>query len=234
MGSYYRVVPVRGLALGSPAVIEGSPPMGAPALRCRFGRLRTFCRMGRCCLQAARPCALYGKQLKRTATFVRVLALEMRRDGMPASICPLDFDFHPMDRPIHPMDFAFHGHFGWKNGVDLRHIVAKIAFLGVLLAWFRGDVAERQVVLIFAYLRASEQSCENNRFSVLKKRGWRRFAAAPGPGVEAGGAAVGADEGPCRPRRWGDKKKRPRRGRSRCEGCGLWGQRTMTLRPSRM
>ena len=37
MGSHYRVVPVRGFAHGSPAVIESSTPMGSPASRCGIG-----------------------------------------------------------------------------------------------------------------------------------------------------------------------------------------------------
>ena len=62
------------------------------------------------------PCALYGTLLMRTPTDVCVLALEMRRDGVMASIRPMDCCFHPMDRPIHPLEISLHGHFSIENG----------------------------------------------------------------------------------------------------------------------
>ena len=46
MGSHYRVVPVRGFAHGSPAVIESSTPMGSPASRCGIGWRELSRRMG--------------------------------------------------------------------------------------------------------------------------------------------------------------------------------------------
>ena len=48
MGSHYRVGSVRGFAYGSPAVIDGSTPMGSQASRCAFSLLWVFCRMGIC------------------------------------------------------------------------------------------------------------------------------------------------------------------------------------------
>ena len=62
------------------------------------------------------------------------------------------------------------GTFGWKIGADLRHIVAKIAFLCVPAAVVRGDMPVYQGVLIFAHLRAKDDERENNRFSMLKKQ----------------------------------------------------------------
>ena len=62
-------------------------------------------------------CALYGKPLKRTLTVVRLLALEMRREGTSPSIHPMDFDFHPMDRPFHPMEISIDGHFLGENSL---------------------------------------------------------------------------------------------------------------------
>ena len=47
-GPHIYMLPVRRFAFGSPAVIESSPPMGAQASRCDYGRWRTFCRMGIC------------------------------------------------------------------------------------------------------------------------------------------------------------------------------------------
>ena len=91
--------------------------MGSPASLCGLGAWWPFRRMGYPPLRAggrvhaARPCALYGKPLKRTPTAVCVLALERRRGGAPAAIHPIDFRFHPMDRPIHPMEFSIQGHF---------------------------------------------------------------------------------------------------------------------------
>ena len=46
MGSHYRVLPVRGFAHGSPAVIESSTPMGSPASRCGIGWWELSRRMG--------------------------------------------------------------------------------------------------------------------------------------------------------------------------------------------
>ena len=51
----------------------------------------------------------------RTPTDVCVLALEMRRDGVMASIRPMDCCFHPMDRPILPLEISLHGHFSVEN-----------------------------------------------------------------------------------------------------------------------
>ena len=67
------------------------------------------------CENAPLPCALYGKLLMRTCVSVRLLALEMRREGGLSSIHPVDFDFHPMDRPIHPMEISIHGHFSTEK-----------------------------------------------------------------------------------------------------------------------
>ena len=56
-------------------------------------------------------CALYGKALMRTATFVRLLALFSCFHAAAQSIHPMDFDFHPMESPIHPMEISIQGHF---------------------------------------------------------------------------------------------------------------------------
>ena len=53
----------------------------------------------------------------RTALSVRLLALEMRRDGVFPSIHPFDFCFHPMDRPSHPMEISFHGMFSAEKSL---------------------------------------------------------------------------------------------------------------------
>ena len=52
-------------------------------------------------------------------------------------------------------------------------------FPGVPAAGRRVDVSENEVLLIFAYLRAKEQSRENNRFSVLKSRGADKVKGLP-------------------------------------------------------
>ena len=62
------------------------------------------------------------------------------------------------------------GTFRWKMGSDLRHIVAKMAFLGVHSGEGCAEGAQHQVFLFFAHLRATDGARENNRFSVLKTR----------------------------------------------------------------
>ena len=47
----------------------------------------------------------------RTRALRRLLALEMRRNGVPRAIRPMDFCFHPMDRAFHPLDFRIEGLF---------------------------------------------------------------------------------------------------------------------------
>ena len=104
----------------------------------------------------------------RTPTDVCVLALEMRRDGVMASIRPMDCCFHPMDRPILPLEISLHGHFSVENWPRFAHIVAKKALTAVFAGGPCVFMPQRQAVLIFAYLRARARLVENIRFSVLK------------------------------------------------------------------
>ena len=86
---------------------------------------------------------------------------------------------HPSHRfpfPSHGSADPSHGIFDPRPlssgfwGVDLCHIASFFRVLGTSVAEHRRDVSENELFLIFAYLRATEQSCENNRFCVLKTR----------------------------------------------------------------
>ena len=93
-----------------------------------------------------------------------------------------------------PWKFRSMGTFRPKNGPEFCHIAAKMAFLCVHAEVGRRDVPHCQVFLIFAYLRATADAVENNRFSVLKwdvapwyeKAGRRRWLS-PGLGFFGGG-----------------------------------------------
>ena len=130
---------------------------------------------------AAKPCALYGKPLKRTPTVVRLLARFPPVHVAPWPKHPMEIHFHPMDSPIQGMEISIQGHFSEENGVETCHIVAKKPFSGVSAAECLTDVPEHQAFLIFAYLRARAQPREKNRFSVLKNSGadgMKRLSAA--------------------------------------------------------
>ena len=58
-----------------------------------------------------RPCALYGKALKRTRGFASNLGNFSCVRAVSAPIHPIDFDFHPMDFAIHPMESPIQGLF---------------------------------------------------------------------------------------------------------------------------
>ena len=73
--------------------------------------------------------------------------------------------------------------FRWKNRPETCHIVAKKPLCGPSTRSIRTDVFHNQAFLIFAYLQATEQSRENNRFSVLKSScGGQSSMAAQGKG----------------------------------------------------
>ena len=69
------------------------------------------------CLAVPHPaaCALYGKALMRTPTFVRLLALFSCVHAILRPIHPMDFDFHPMESPIHPMEISIQGLFSGEK-----------------------------------------------------------------------------------------------------------------------
>ena len=60
---------------------------------------------------AAKPCALFGKPLKRTPVPVRLLATKRAVRGLRAAIHGTDRRQHPMEMALHGMEMAFHGHF---------------------------------------------------------------------------------------------------------------------------
>ena len=60
---------------------------------------------------AAKPCALFGKPLKRTPVPVRLLATKRAVRGLRAAIHGIDRRQHPMEMALHRMEMAFHGHF---------------------------------------------------------------------------------------------------------------------------
>ena len=87
----------------------------------------------------------------------------------------------PWNRRSTPWKIASKATFRRKNEVETCHIVAKSSFLGLFAAVLRTDVSERQVLLIFAYLRATAQARENIRFSVLKNSGAAPIRGRPLP-----------------------------------------------------
>ena len=97
----------------------------------------------------------------------------------------------PWNRRSIPWKFRSKATFQRKNSPETCHIVAKIAFWGVHAVMRRTDVLYYQTFLIFAYLRATAQPCENIRFSVLKKKRMGRLVEPVGQGVgrHAGGCA---------------------------------------------
>ena len=60
---------------------------------------------------AAKPCALFGKPLKRTPVPVRLLATKRAAQGPDAAIHGTDRRQHPMEIAIQGMEISFHGHF---------------------------------------------------------------------------------------------------------------------------
>ena len=60
---------------------------------------------------ASKPCALFGKPLKRTPVPVRLLATKRAVRGLRAAIHGTDRRQHPMEMALHGMEMAFHGHF---------------------------------------------------------------------------------------------------------------------------
>ncbi len=111
----HRVSPARGVAPPRRSSLAVGHPGGERRDESRCYVADIPCGRGYAFV-AAWPCALYGTLLMRTPTVARVLALEMRRDGVMASIRPMDCCFHPMDRPIHPLEISLHGHFSIENG----------------------------------------------------------------------------------------------------------------------
>ena len=101
----------------------------------------------------------------------------------------------PWNRRSIPWQFRSKATFQRKNSPETCHIVAKIAFWGVHAVMRRTDVLYYQTFLIFAYLRATAQPCENIRFSVLKKRGWGGLLSLWGKGGAACRRACGHVEG---------------------------------------
>ena len=101
----------------------------------------------------------------------------------------------PWNRRSIPWIFRSKATFQRKNSPETCHIVAKIAFWGVHAVMRRTDVLYYQTFLIFAYLRATAQPCENIRFSVLKKRGWGGLLSLWGKGWGGMQAGVRACRG---------------------------------------
>ena len=101
----------------------------------------------------------------------------------------------PWNRRSIPWKFRSKATFQRKNSPETCHIVAKIAFWGVHAVMRRTDVLYYQTFLIFAYLRATAQPCENIRFSVLKKRGWGGLLSLWGKGWGGMQAGVRACRG---------------------------------------
>ena len=60
-------------------------------------------------------CALYVTVLKRTATDVRLPALEKRQEGIFRPIHPMEIHLHPINRPIQGMEIPIQGQFLEEN-----------------------------------------------------------------------------------------------------------------------
>ena len=94
---------------------SSAPNQAAPRHSARRLFRASAPRQGRGETADATPCALYGKQLKRTPTFVRLLARFSPVHAALRPKHPMDFHFHPMDSPIHPMEISIQGHFSEEN-----------------------------------------------------------------------------------------------------------------------
>ena len=147
-GPHCTMVPFRRFAFGSPAVIKSSPPMGAQASRCDYGRRRTLCRMGSpITLSAPRLFNTENRLFSRARSLARIYAkirnisfsdTSLRRPaaGTPgntnfATMChkspliflrklALDVKFHPLDRRIDGMEMDFHGMDRAKGRTDAQ------------------------------------------------------------------------------------------------------------------